>query len=669
MPVVLDPIDLSTGDRDVMATILDGWIQDASESRREQARSWQEDLRTYEGQTKSRTKNWPWPNASNLHIPMKQITTDAIVARLHDAIFAHENVWVSETEDPDFVELGRDMEGFLTREALTRWHLKRVSKQWHLESVLLGTSFCKGLWLDMRRWALVSSMQGNEIAEIIDHYGPYFDPIVIENILLPPRTRAINGPFRCQWVAHVSQLTWDELKQRQSWGYRDVDRIKTDLHSSWEAEIKEERDRILGIQKIRRIDFDMFEFWSYFPIHELKRFPNRKVTLPDGGSETRLYAELVISYNHRSRVIHRVMENWNRDGKRPIFAFPYIPRVNSIYGKGVGRTIHAMDAALSTIHNQRIDNATIANTRVWKAKKNVVRDQSIHPGKIIWVSEMGDIEPMQHGEVYQSSRDNEMILRDYIERATGVVDYTLGKESEMGKYSATATSTVALLQEGNRKFNFALDDWRETYNELATWALLQYKEYGFHEAGILEAVMGAERAQRLVAALSAQSSSPDLAIFKFNLRASTVDESPKARMERNMVLAEMTERFYIQIMDLVTLMTRGVDAMGMPIGQAQRTVALEALQAGIALYKRVLYTLDVKDLESYLPNEAKLQEAILATLKSGTAQVPPPLPENAGGPGAPAPGQGGAGPSPRGNGEDRSAGRLRPAPGQGAGAP
>jgi len=51
----------------------------------------------------------------------------------------------------------------------------------------------------------------------------------------------------------------------------------------------------------------------------------------------------------------------------------------------------------------------------------------------------------------------------YAERRSGISDYSLGRESSAIGDRATATGTLAIIQEGNRRFDLNVRDMRESY--------------------------------------------------------------------------------------------------------------------------------------------------------------------------------------------------------------
>jgi len=63
-------------------------------------------------------------------------------------------------------------------------------------------------------------------------------------------------------------------------------------------------------------------------------------------------------------------------------------------------------------------------------------------------------------------RDLEMQELGYAERASGISDPQLGRESQSLGSRATATGTLAMIQEGNRRFDLNVRDIRESGSEI-----------------------------------------------------------------------------------------------------------------------------------------------------------------------------------------------------------
>ena len=76
-------------------TRLSNWLlenlEDIEERRTARMTQWRKWRDQYEG--KVQAKDFPWKNASNVHVPLTAIDTDAIHANMMNRIFSHDRIW------------------------------------------------------------------------------------------------------------------------------------------------------------------------------------------------------------------------------------------------------------------------------------------------------------------------------------------------------------------------------------------------------------------------------------------------------------------------------------------------------------------------------------------------------------------------------------------------
>jgi hypothetical protein len=613
MPLQIEPVRLSERDRKRVASILDPWIEEAIEARLQKEHDWKDALRAYEGKPKTENKSWPWPDCSNQYIPLEAIVTDTIAPRMHRAIYSQDRIYKMETQDdrPEMADAARDLDSFANFEMRNRIRLSQKTQPAEWDSIQLGTGVLKGAYEDLRRVQLIPQQDGKPLAtEVFDAYGPCIDHVPLEDVLFPADATQVNGPNRCLFVDHVIPMRWDQLVARKAYGYEGVDEIRGQLYTDWSLDIKEERDRLAGIQRIRRDHVgDIHEVWCNFPVYELEDFPNRRIEVANGKAIEREFVELCITYYMRQQRVLRVLENWYECGVRPFWAIPYIRRSSSIYGMGVWDISHRMVEGVSTIVNQRIDNSTVANTRIWKARKlSVPRGLQIFPSKVIQMDDPNDLEPVAMGDVAPSTFANEQSLVGYIERRTGVSDAQQGRLGGGNEY-ATASGTMSILEEGNIRFDFTLDEWREHWASIGMWALSCFRQFGYHYTDALVREFGPDKAQRIQAALELFEGQPTYALFSMDLVVTKASDTEQAQVQRNQVLFDISERVYMRLLEIVGMVTRGMDATGAPITESQKVIVYEAIQAILGLYKRILHSFQISDTETYLPNMQALEQA------------------------------------------------------------
>jgi hypothetical protein len=93
-----------------------------------------------------------------------------------------------------------------------------------------------------------------------------------------------------------------------------------------------------------------------------------------------------------------------------------------------------------------------------------------------FLDDMSHIETIQLGEVYSSSFSNEQSAVLYSQQRTGVNEVILGMP-QVGT-PGTATGDLARIQEGNKKFDYSMDNIREWFSTLTMDALLNIKQFG-----------------------------------------------------------------------------------------------------------------------------------------------------------------------------------------------
>ena len=142
-----------------------------------------------------------------------------------------------------------------------------------------------------------------------------------------------------------------------------------------------------------------------------------------------------------------------------------------MYGEGLAETVEHLQEEISTIHNQRIDNATIANLRIILVRRLFA---GLRPGDRLWTGKIvkvpesvkEDVGTLQLGEVYPSTERAEVMAMQYVERvAPGAGEQATGSASPVTR--TTATAQMAVLEELNRMFDMPIKNLRESLTEVS----------------------------------------------------------------------------------------------------------------------------------------------------------------------------------------------------------
>ena len=117
--------------------------------------------------------------------------------------------------------------------------------------------------------------------------------------------------------------------------------------------------------------------------------------------------------------------------------------------------------------------------KILKCKKSAQKDinrQEIYPGAKMFLNDLNDAAPFDMGDVHQSTIVEENLAMSYLERLTGISDYNLGRPGASGK-GKTATGTLAVLQEGNLRFDIIIKRVQEALKEMAYQTIQLCQQY------------------------------------------------------------------------------------------------------------------------------------------------------------------------------------------------
>jgi hypothetical protein len=233
-----------------------------------------------------------------------------------------------------------------------------------------------------------------------------------------------------------------------------------------------------------------------------------------------------------------------------------------------------------------------------KVKKlsGVSIDEPIFPGKMWFLDDMGDVEPIQLGGTYPAASNNEQQTLYYVQQRTGINELTQGMP-QVGT-PGTATSDMARLQESNLKFDYTYNNVKDFYDRCILNTICNIKDFGSSDDRyfdiIPEGALVKEFFNLPVTLLRSG------IIAKFELRS----QSQNKLLDRQkwMELTQMFTQYYTNAIGVAQL-TGSQDLM--------LAVALQSLNASTIGMKHILESYDI-------PNPEKLT---LSSLINGL--IPP----------------------------------------------
>jgi len=581
------PIPLTTSSRSALAQYLYTRVTATRDSLRElhetKLPAWR---RMYEGRPLERSRNFPFQNASNLVVPLIGIHSDTMQARIMAAIWKVRPVFPVKLygrydavamEQIDNIK--EAWEEFLIYNSVEpdELDLYRVEEEWFGEICRYGTATIKvcneDRFLDM--W--VPSGDGSSGGDVVSmnvYSGPRPQKIAFEDFFIPPD---IARPEDADIKIHRVRLKKHQLMERRYRGVYEpaqVDKIINTPDRTQPGPVISQRlaDAGLHTTSLDFAEWDIYECWFAW------RAPNQKKA-----------PRVIVWYHQASNTILRAIYDFYPD--QPFVTGRLLYRDDSVYGYGFCEIIGDLQEEVSTIHNQRRDNMTVANTRVWRVSplSKLNEGYEIYPSAML-PAEKDEIEPLMHGEVSEITIAEEQLTLELAERRTGVSPPMQGfgaaTQGKRGVYSAAGT--MSLLQEGNRRTDLNIADMRYSHLRIGRILSRQYAYFGLDERKL--AFFGNQAEDIMKAAELVKSGKLGLAVT-----SATASVNKEIEKQNDMLLVQVMSRHYSMIAQLIQAVT--VSTTPPPV----KDYLVQVIGASDKLMKSILRNFDRDDADALVP--------------------------------------------------------------------
>lgn len=573
-------------------------------------------------------KTYPWPGASNCNINLTAIYVDTLVAKIMQSVFAANPLWVARPYNAKYELAAEPLERYLDWLRENAWNEYHIVKPMVLELCKLGTGVLTNGWSDLPI-VRTDERTGNLIT-LGRRTGPRPAWVRLEDFLIPRGFNAINESekgVRAPWVAYRQRMTKADL-QRLAYTefFTDIEPVlKARGDDPTTLDLERQRQGDLSPQAGSTDENDLWAIWQIWCTWDLNndRYPE----------------DYVATIHPASKTLLRLRPNPYLDGMRPFVACPFIEQEGEFYGIGVSEMVESYEAEVTTMHNQRIDNAHIANTVVLAARRGsgITDKVELKPGKILLLTDPNDVREIRFGANYMADIQQEQVTISMAERRVGISDLNLGRESSpLGR--AAATTVMQLLQEGSRRHDLQTSDLRRALSEQAIQLVELFQTHGVPEPdapGSPEQVLDPEGAIAVRTMLS--SAEPISGIVGLQLNAATQAVNKEVERQANQeMFTVLTTQYYQPILNILPQIS---NPQAPPF---VRQIVLQMVRGADEFLKRILNSRQVYDVDKLLLSDDL--EKIMAQIDMMAAQQPPGVMP----PGGPPPGRPGPGGPPLG---------------------
>lgn len=452
-------------DRDELASWVMKVLRDARNERRDFVSNIEDWKEAYDAPKAEGTKNWPIRDAANLKVPVIKEVVNTLSSTLLQTILEPEPTWVMQDIAEEWTPFKQDLERFMDVAARRQLDFDDRVEDFILEGTKLGTSIIEvGHEVNPKKQYIYDE-DGRTARpeEKFTEQGPVLWNVPLQDFFIPFHAQSIED---AKWCGKRMRYSPDQLKDRVASGKFREEVVKEMFQ--WEPDqeeddVTEREEELQDMEPVERKNFQVFELWFSW-------------NLDDGDDRE---TELLAYWSPLIRRFLAVRFNPFWHGKRPFVSFRYFPKEHRFYGQGICEQLEDLQEEITTIHNQRLDNAKMANVRmvvVEKMRANLKPGDPMYTGKIIEADDTDAIEPFQLSEIYPSTIENERIARGYVERVSGVDE----SQSVGGKpvTRTTASAQQMLLQEGKRRLDQTIRKLRKGVSRTGQLSLSIYFQFG-----------------------------------------------------------------------------------------------------------------------------------------------------------------------------------------------
>ena len=482
---------------------------------------WETRLAEWEDQYYNRApdKDYPWPGSANFHVPITMTGVETLKPKLVEAVLGQNPPIMVVPVQPASEERKDRTETFLNWQILTELSLPPVVAQSAHLFLIPGTVIAKTYW-DYRRKkrkmvrefplktdinAVLQALFGDkkplthEKVGELEWEGTLRAPHEMEDLEYRIKMQALDDSlqvlFECDEVIEKPKVELIEPPDfiAPARGGSDPNELPWCQHRLWLTEDELRRkvqmkrfyadavQALLGQQKVPGGDSATLDSQSY-----KKSTAMAEGIEPEGPSNAmrdqweiledyRLwdvdgdgYDEEIITWVS-PRLPQRVLgwdylDNVYAHGRRPFRKACYHPIPFRFYGLSYAEVVKGIQDEVNTMHNQRVDFNTIANTPItfYRASMSFppVAGQ-VKPGDMVPVDNpANDLAWPKYNANQTWSAQEEQTLNQILERLTGQSDLSLGRQPNRVGATRTAAGTQTLLGEASLRFKTFMEGFQ-----------------------------------------------------------------------------------------------------------------------------------------------------------------------------------------------------------------
>lgn len=604
-----DPImQMSEEQMNALTQWVDQWVYDLLIMHEPKQQEWQALEIAYRA-PQDDPKSGPIVNACRDVIPVIAMAVEPVHARLETGIFKQDPVFRVKTSRKSLQKFMKPLERLLNGYMTQVIDFRKIATPRMLESAKLGTMVFKTRYAYEKCKYKAYGKDGKvETREEVRFQGPKPEGVELSNVMFPSLYQDIqDAPIVAERIRTVASALRVLEKQGK---IKNVDKVAP-FTTSERTEVERSREAVSNHtgEGIRTDDLVVWECEFEYDYDN------------DGWLES-----FIAWFHHPTRTFLRLQLNPNFRQRKSYTVIPYTISNQSLYGVGIGEMSIQFQNAVTRYHQMAMDNAYIANCRMFIAKRNAPGIEDVplvYAGRTFFVDDpKNDFIPFQAGDIYPSTQNERMNLMGLVEKRTGVSDYMTGRESPMLGSRATATSTLALIQEGTRRVEQVMENIRVGFGDIAEQMCLMWAQYGLGDISDYNFLddNDAELLDQFFKSINNMASLDGLISIDIGVTDATTNRQVQQQMQ--MSLIQSVTAYLQQLVEVGQLAVQAA-------GSAPQLVELisKVVSSADKMYTDLLGKYDIPGAEEYIPDVQSffksLQQLPVPGASGGTSGGPP----------------------------------------------
>lgn len=544
----------------------------------DQLKVWQND---YWAQPVADRKTFPFTGAANIIVPLTAIAFETIHARTMTTLWASKPfLSVKSHGGEQFSQAEKPLENWLEYELHNNIKIFKPINDAIMELEKFGTGILKSGYEKIVKKGVRKTDNGNQEFPVLVKDGATLDFVPQANFLFPfsfkdpqldPWSGEVHGenPYMVKLLEQSGMFRKGSYEKLLPFSLGTQNAQGSTAGTARSYELKQEELEKRKPHLPRKI------YWQ-------------EIQLAFDVDEDDQEEEIVVHYHLDSNTILSIRYNWYDDLHREYRTGVYIPLEGRWRGLGICKQNESFQREITTMHRQRLDSGTLANMGMLKVHKmsGYGPKEPVFPGKMWFVDDMTHVEPFKMSELNNSAFANESGTLIYSQQRTGVNEATLGMPA-VGT-PGTATSDLARIQEGNKKFDFIMKNVKMFLNDVVMDIFCNIVQFGPKNISYFDYADGGDLLKQVIQA--------PISV----IRQSLIFDVVAAGQQSNRILDRQN---WMQVSQLITTYYQSMLLLTQGQPQLQQLVMQKALIAATEAMRQILDTFDVKNKERIIVEE------------------------------------------------------------------